>query len=865
MIFWLAVFSAGLPAPASAQQGMEKKMLEEKDYPKWHNLSASGLSQDARWASYSLSYDFRGDTLFVKNTLDGRKFVFPKGRQGRFVSKDIYACGQNGSLILTQLESGRRTEGPKVSAFQTVGGGAFLFAEQDAGTAKRIMLLELDGTVLWSADGVAQYSLNYALDGVAYAVERNGVHEIRFARFGRHVKDAPVISSSELPLLDIAWRPGGNSLAFAAVGTAPDGSRTTERIYYCDLDSGRTRQIAKGDPAIPKGMVLSPIYMDYFHVADDGRRVFIGLERIAGVPAQDTGIQIWNTLDKKVFSLEQVSPTGSGIIIAAWDTKDGTVREIDAGSGKIAILTGDQQNALLFDWMQYQPSIVKSPPRDIYIRNLESGAEELLLKHFTGSDECLAVSPAGKYVAYFLEGHWWLYDISQHRHIKASRKEDGSLEAPDNDFPTPALPSGPAMFTPGDRSLLYYGIYDIYEFEPATGARVRHTDGSKIDVEFRFAKADSEGSYQFQKAATVDIGRPQGLAARKLDNTAGGFYLLSKKKAAKLVFGEKKYSRLMLSADRKAFAFISERYDSPKTLEISSIAGGKELGVVHRSNAQQDGYAWGRAELIRYSDRNGKELSGVLYYPHGYDSTRKYPMVVHIYQKQSARLHSYVNPLLHNQTGFNPTLLGAAGYFVLLPDVHLETGNVGMSALDGVRAAVQKAVEVAHVDRSRIGLMGASFGGYETCFIISQTDIFRAAVAGSSMTDFISAYFSINGNERRTEDQRYETEQPRMRSTPFENWEGYVANSPLRHAQSIEAPLLLWTGTKDGQVDPTQSMELHLALRKLGKESVMVLYEGENHAMASTANQADLTRRVMEWFGWLLKGGAKPSWAAPRN
>ncbi|MBB4804558.1 dipeptidyl aminopeptidase/acylaminoacyl peptidase [Flavobacterium nitrogenifigens] len=156
--------------------------------------------------------------------------------------------------------------------------------------------------------------------------------------------------------------------------------------------------------------------------------------------------------------------------------------------------------------------------------------------------------------------------------------------------------------------------------------------------------------------------------------------------------------------------------------------------------------------------------------------------------------------------------------------------------------------------------MGHSFGGYETAFAITQTPLFAAAIAGGAITDLNSFYHTINSSSGRSEMWRFGTEQWSMRKTPYEAPDSYLSNSPLTHVKQLQTPLLLWAGKNDWQVDTHQSLEFYLALRRLGKKGIMLLYPNEMHSLSNPVNQTDLTDRILQWFDFFLKGNKPEDW-----
>jgi dipeptidyl aminopeptidase/acylaminoacyl peptidase len=159
-----------------------------------------------------------------------------------------------------------------------------------------------------------------------------------------------------------------------------------------------------------------------------------------------------------------------------------------------------------------------------------------------------------------------------------------------------------------------------------------------------------------------------------------------------------------------------------------------------------------------------------------------------------------------------------------------------------------------------VGLIGHSWGGYQTAFVPTQTDIFAAAVAGAPLTDLYSMYLSVYWNTGSTDARIFEISQGRMEVPPWQDLDSYLANSPVHHIEKLKTPMLVTFGTEDGAVDWDQGTIMYNAARRAGKDFVLLVYEGENHGLAKKPNQIDYHRRINEWFGHYLKGEEAAPW-----
>ena len=163
------------------------------------------------------------------------------------------------------------------------------------------------------------------------------------------------------------------------------------------------------------------------------------------------------------------------------------------------------------------------------------------------------------------------------------------------------------------------------------------------------------------------------------------------------------------------------------------------------ANPQQKDFAWtSGVKLINYTSAKGDKLQGALYLPANYEPGKKYPMLVTIYEKRSNLANSYVTP---SETSTpNRSIYTSRGYAVFDPDIVYRVNDPGMSAVWCVIPAVKAAIATGMIDSANVGLWGHSWGGYQTAFLVTQTNIFKSAIAGAPLTDMVSMYGSIYWN-----------------------------------------------------------------------------------------------------------------------
>jgi dipeptidyl aminopeptidase/acylaminoacyl peptidase len=306
------------------------------------------------------------------------------------------------------------------------------------------------------------------------------------------------------------------------------------------------------------------------------------------------------------------------------------------------------------------------------------------------------------------------------------------------------------------------------------------------------------------------------------------------------------------------YAFTLSRFEEFPNLWVSSGAF-TDMKQVSDANPQQANYNWGRSELVEYVNADGKTLKAILTKPENFDPSKKYPMLVYIYEQLSNNLHSYVAPA-PGGSSINVTRYVSNGYIVLRPDIVYDLGYPGDSALKCVLPAVQKVLTMGFVDPRRVGIQGHSWGGYQISYMITKTNIFRAVEAGASVVDMFGGYGGIRWGTGMSRAFQYEKTQSRIGVPPWKNPLIYMENSPLFWIENIRTPYLTMANDEDDAVPWQQGIEFFTAMRRLGKEAYMFTYNGEKHGLRQRENQKHWTVHMAEYFDYFLKDAPKPDW-----
>ena len=842
------------PCPAVGQV-LTKKQLTEADYHLWGTMGAEQLSEKGNWVSYRMSYENNVDTLFVMNTQTKKRIAFAGVSDWRFATEPLFAYKSKDVLVVLDLGNAKETKIPNVERYDFSANGRFLIALEKNHT----LVVRKNGEVIDSIENVNEYQWNDEKTMLVYTTLDNGKGTVGYLDLRYNYVSHLIVQPTTQHFEALKWQHKGKTLAFYGV------TKDTTELYYYDSISGKLSNLKSTDANFPAQMKITTDQNVELSVSRGGQKVFFG---ITNVVTKDTtallgGVAIWNAKDKMLYpDRKGFTSVSHPEYLAVWDIGNSTVRQLSTAQQSWVMLTGNQDYALVADLNQYEPQYKWIADMDYYLLNLGTGTQELFLKTQSGYMNQLGISPDGRYIAYFRDTDWWVYDIKQKTHTNVTKglniRWDNKLNDPGNELNV----WGQAGWTTDSNYAIYYDYYDIWMISADGKQHKRLTQGKEKQLRFRLdtsAILDKQDiNYSGVGIYKYDLSKDVLLTTLDMHDGANGYYILqSNKRVTPFVMDRSSISKLQKAKENGSFIYVTQRFDSPPTLLFQNRTSST---ILVQSNEHHKNYLWGKSKIIHYKDSKGNLLNGALFYPANYDATKKYPMIVYIYEIVSRDVNQYVNPSIHNTLGFNITNYTTNGYMVLLADIVFEKGNPGFSAVDCVTSAVNKVIDMGIVEAGKIGLMGHSFGAYETNFIITQTNMFATAISGSGVSDSVGHYFTINTDYNTIDGWRYENQQYRMGCSFFENQEGYYRNSPLLNASKINTPLLTWVGKLDKNVQPRQAETFYAALRRLKKEHVMLVYDNDGHIFYNLKNQEDLTRKVQDWFNYYLKDQLKPKW-----
>ncbi|SEW53929.1 alpha/beta hydrolase family protein [Chitinophaga arvensicola] len=269
-------------------------------------------------------------------------------------------------------------------------------------------------------------------------------------------------------------------------------------------------------------------------------------------------------------------------------------------------------------------------------------------------------------------------------------------------------------------------------------------------------------------------------------------------------------------------------------------------------------YNWYRTELHEWKSLDGSRLQGVLYKPDNFDSTKKYPVIFHYYERKSDALNVYIKPnVLDNGCEINIPYYVSSGYLVFCPDIKYRIGDPMQGTYDAIISAVRYILTFPFVDPRKIGAQGCSWGGIQTTYVVTHTNLFAAACSASGIGNWVSDYGSLSGTGESMQGM-FENGQFRIGGTLWEKREAYIRSSPIFRVNLVTTPLLLMHTREDMICNLSNIQGFFWSLCQAKRKSWFLLYDG-NHGVYGKDGE-DFSSRMKQFFDYFLRDYPAPEW-----
>jgi dienelactone hydrolase len=862
------------------------------------NGGAPSFSDDSRWAAYMVNPPGRAGGGAGR----GRGAPAPGGRGA---GQGAQAPATPGRLELLNLATGEKSSIPNAGSWKfsatsrwiavrfnrpqaaaangatgaAGGGGA---AAGPASTGADLILRDLAAGTDLAIGNVNQYEFDDSGKLFAYTVDAaekfgNGVYVLDPATgTTRALNTGPAIYDA------LAWSNEGTNLV-ALRGDKSKELRQRENVLlaWSGLAMGAGKAFVfdpSKDPSFPKGMVVSEYATPRWSA--DGARLFIGLkEQEPEIPAADSikanvDIFHWKDVVPQPVQIVQIAQTRRATYPAALTVSTGTfVRLGDemmrtvANAANNAVGVGRSDTA-------YRGEIAWGTNRaDFFKVDLNTGARTPIEK---GLSRTYGTSPDSKWFLYLKNKQTLAYNLETGKSVTldASIIPGKSYVNDDDDHAYEKPIWGVGGWTRDGKSVLLYDKFDVWQAPLDGGKPTNLTQGvgRAQQIQFRVTRFGAGGGGRGGRGGGggaaadsdgVDLSLPVTLSAYGDRTKKTGYWKVTAGQApTPIIWADKAIGGVVKAANADRLIYTEQDFDEFPDYWATNSAFASPKRVTDANPILKE-YAWSpKKVLVDYTTSKGHKLQGTLMLPAGYEPGKRYPMLVEFYEIMSNTHHNFSTPGYSNSPQLST--YASNGYLVFQPDIVYEIGTPGTSAVDCMTSAVKKVIELGYADPKHIGLHGHSWSGYQSSYIVTQTDMFAAVVTGAPPTNLISFYDELYKSAGTPQQGITTVGQVRMGAnvTPWNSTKLYEDQSPIFHVNNIKTPFMILQGMDDGAVDYVEGLQFFNAARAAGKQVILLSYPGEAHNLTNRDNQKDFTIRMKQFFDHYLMGAPMPQWMA---
>ena len=574
---------------------------------------------------------------------------------------------------------------------------------------------------------------------------------------------------------------------------------TTSHYYYAEAQPEGTRYTAV-DPATGKERVFAEnVPSQARHVA--ATEEYIILEKTTEGPKEDQNVyQVLEPDDRQAGWRNRSN-------LLKYDIKTGAVQPLTYGHHQVSMqnTTSDGKYMLFMareTRLEQRPTTIMT----LYLLNIET-MQEIPLVEKDGFINSGRISPDGRHIA-----------------IMGSPEALGGIGKNVSEGMTPSMTDGQLFIMDFDQKTMT--VDNLRSVTRNFNPSLQRMEWSRADGMLYFSAEDKDSVNLFQY-------NPKNGQIKKLDckEEVISSFSCAVSDASLVYYG--------VSASNSDRIYVLNTKNMKSTL----------LDDVNQENLKHA--ELGDCKAWTFKNKRGEDISARYYLPADFNPSRQYPMIVNYYGGCSPTSRNFESRYPHHayaSLGYvvlviNPS--GATGFGQEFSARHVNTAGEGV-ADDIIEGTKQFCKEHRFVDSSKIGCIGASYGGFMTQYLQTVTDIFAAAVSHAGISDHTSywgeGYWGYSYSEVSM-----------ANSYPWTDKQLYVDQSPLYNADKIHTPILFLHGDADTNVPVGESIQMFTALKLLGRETAMVLVKGQNHHITEYQKRLKWQNTIYAWFAKYLQ------------
>jgi dienelactone hydrolase len=865
------------------KQHSDKPAIDSNAYNKWTSVVEGTICNDGKYASYIIDNHPPGSRTLILTSTQGNWKMAVEGIISASFSPDSRTAvisKPNDTLCIVTLGTQAILAIPSVSSYKfPKGNNAEWIAYQSAIPEKKVVAQNLrtgkrktylSANNYWWGD---KNSLILQTDTKIDSTDTQSLKWINLLNGDTNTFwEGDVINN-------LIFDKSGRQLAF----TSNHQNKTSKtNIWYYKM--GTTKAVLLAGPSY-EGLDNSLRIDNISDFNDNGDGIFLTVIKKTPVPTPQPDavpVNIWSYTDTKLQS-QQLSEINNAVkfrYLLSVGKANRYTAILPIGGQRIILL--EEENDFLSEKRGHVGFICHRGGADEGERNWNTAAKatlhvislktgqrrqlkELGYREVGGND----ISTTGKYVVYYddTQNGFFSFEVASGviRNITPGVSTCW-LNYYGNE--SSRSPRGVAGWLQEDKGILIYDQHDIWKVDP-TGANlpVNLTNGygRRHNIIFYLALPSNASSPIAENASLF-------LNAFNLNNKDNGFYR----------------KKLYRNGDPEFLSIGPYLYDIPNNPYLPQGVGSPpikaqnaDVYLVTRMTSTtapnffattdfrhftalsdlhpEKKYNWYSTELHTWKTLDGSLSQGILYKPENFNPNKKYPVIFYYYERRSDGLNAYLKPeILPNGCTIDIPTYVSNGYLVFSPDIYYTKGDPMQGTYNAVVSAALYVSHLPFVNEKKMGLQGCSFGGIQTNYLVTHTNLFAAACSASGSFNFVSQYGALAGNGSSLQS-LFETGQTRMGASLWDIPDQYIKNSPIFQAHKVTTPFLMMHTTNDGVCPFANAVEFFTALRRLGKKVWMLEYTDSDHGVWGKSG-VDFSIRMSQFFDHYLKDARPPKW-----
>lgn len=640
------------------------------------------------------------------------------------------------------------------------------------------------------------------------------------------------------------WMPGGTAFVFASNREATAAQANQQQLYVMRPDGGEARRVTDAKEGVST-YALSPdgSWLVYRSGKSDEEQLY-GLrvsDVMSGAPVDSlkpvslskhsTGVGLW-----------KFSPDAKRLYFITADTVDK-----DEKTRVEKKFTVNIRNA-------------EAPTSSLWAIELGAGKPAArLTKDTSYSITGFTLSPDGRYVGYTgIANNRYKRNVTEQNiygDLYLLEAASGTIERLTNNAETS---ESALSFSPDSRTIAFSASTDMSAYNMRNVRVYLRAVKDQGGVWRKIGDLDANVTVDFWARDGKTIYFNEGAKATAqlfaLDVATGAVHPVTNLPASLSVSEDEDSRRLLIT------------YQDPTTpAMLYTVKSIDDIGTKSKWTALIDANAWVRAQIalgeeseVTWKSKDGKMVGGVLVKPVGWVPGKKYPLLVAIHGGPAAA------DLLSFNGGYGAQAYAGQGWIILQPNYRGSTnygeahkngivGNYFAPGFDDIMTGVDALIAQGMVDSTKMGVLGWSAGGHWSNWILTHTTRFKGISSGAGTSNWISMYAQSDVQRNR---QFYLGDK-----LPYDDFDAYWKQSPIKYIKNAKTPTMIHVVEGDPRVPSPQSIELHMALKRLGVPTELFMYPGASHGIPDARNRLVKSTAEMAWMNyWVLGQGKKFSW-----